>query len=170
MQDSRGAADPDVGATLHVTSSVKDSTDALVSARVECEVQMHSSDATLLNLLGSHDGVDFERPILKAQARICTDATDAAQHPIVVSVSPDHVDLVKEIIFVGGMRLHHRCRSRYAEVELQASVSCRSWYMSRYYIVLPLSHMCTGRVHVWLSPWELLRMSGRQQPAVTLGI
>ena len=130
MQDSLGAADPDVGATLHVTSSVEDSTDALVSARVECEVQMHSSDATFLNLLGSHDGVDFERPISKAQARICTDATDAAQHPIVVSVSPDHVDLVKEIIFVGGMRLHHRCRSRYAEVELQASVSCHSWYIS----------------------------------------
>ena len=35
VQDSLGAADPDVGATLHVTSSVKDSTDALVSARVE---------------------------------------------------------------------------------------------------------------------------------------
>ena len=132
MRDSRGAADPDVGATLHVLSSVKDSTDALVSARVECEVQMHSSDATLLNLLGSHDGVDFERPISKAQARICTDATDAAPHPIVVSVSLDHVDLVKEIIFVGGMRLHHlvarcrsrlhhRCRSRHAEDRL----SCR---------------------------------------------
>jgi hypothetical protein len=70
VQDSRGAADHDVGATLHVTSSVKDSTDALVSARVECEVQMHSSGVTFFNLLGSHDGVGFERPISKPQARV----------------------------------------------------------------------------------------------------
>ena len=68
--DSDGSEDPEVGKTLFLTFPVKDSAGATVSARVECEVQSHSSDGALFNLVGSYDGVAFEKDISKEQARV----------------------------------------------------------------------------------------------------
>ena len=70
VQDRRVPDEPEVGRTLHVTLSVLDRTDAVVSARVECEVQVHPNDESLFNLVGSHDGVEFVRPISRVQARV----------------------------------------------------------------------------------------------------